>query len=552
MGGVSLLTLAALLSLLLAPLPVFGADCTVATAGTPTDGNGIPQCPCGFAYYATCAFLQPGCVTCPAEFASDGCYANASSDYTDATTNVRCQCSTDPSGTCCQTDGTFSSASTVCRTSSDCALAAYCSGNATDCPAATPAPPDTICIGSTGPCQGDAFCDGTSLVCPSSAAPFLSSDTVCANSTGPCQLNATCTGSSAACPTQAYAAPGSVCDPAASGECEADAVCDGASAACPARALLDVGTTCYNASGACETNATCDGVSSLCPAPSFVARGTVCDPAPSTGCFGNGVCAGNSATCGAQPRKASGADCGANPLCLTAYSNNTCNSIGFCNTGQCSSCANGLQGGDCSCCSIPPTGGGPYRCTAGVWNTTIRVNSPSVHIYPNSLVFMTSNLSTSSLIFEGTNSTILLSGCANLTQILILLSAEEIQLIESFPTGITQMLIQHVNDNWDCSTLTDTRISISSPPYDGCKRVTVKTSSNFEDGLIVTFATDNSNCEDPGANNRKWIIVGTVVAVVILFALITAIVIFTVNEKARRCIHLYPKSKAPEGADSVL
>lgn len=546
---VSLLTLVALLSLLAAPQPVFGADCSLSSPGTPTDGNDIPQCPCGTAYYSTCAPLQLDCVTCPVEFTSGGCYNNTSPDYADPTTNVRCQCSSDPSGACCQTDGTFSSASTVCQASLGCALASYCTGNATDCPIAAPAPLDAVCSNSTGPCQGDTLCDGVSLSCPSDT-PFLSNDTVCANATGPCQHNSKCTGSSATCPPQEYILSGSVCD-AALGSCETDAVCDGSSATCPARPLLEFGTTCYNASGSCQTNSTCNGISPQCPAPSFLARGTVCNQAPTTGCFGDGTCPGNSATCGNQPQKAVGADCGTNPLCITAYTNNTCNSIGACAIGQCSSCANGLQGADCTCHSNPPSGGGPYRCRSGMWNTTSRVTSPSVFVYSDSLIYMTSNLTTNSLIFDGTNSTILLAGCATLPQILILLSPEELELIMETPSGITSNLIDLVNNNWRCSTLNDLKVAISGPSSIGCKKVAIKQSPSSE-GLFVTFSANDSNCDDPGARSRKWIIIGSVIGVVILFALITAIVIFTFNEKARLCIGSPPKRRSTDGPNSVL
>lgn len=534
--GVTPLTVLSLLALLCAILTVTHAQCTLYPAGQPIDDD-LPTCGCGEAFYGDCPDGNSSCVTCPSGWNSSGCFPTSDPSYSDATVNPKCQCSANPSGACCEANGVFSNASTLCRSSSGCGLDTYCSGNSTECPDASPLANGTWCGASSGPCQEDSFCDGVSTSCPSGF--FSPPATICANATGPCQHNATCTGSSATCPALTYVSHGEVCESASGGlVCQADAVCSGDAPECPPLSPMAAGTVCYNASGPCETNATCDGSSLTCPTPSLLTRGTICDIS-NVPCYGDGECSGFDEACGPRPRKASGALCGYNPICTTAYANSTCNSLGVCNLGQCSSCPNGLQGGDCTCDSNPPNGGGPYRCYSGMWNTTISATSPTVYIFPNSDIYIAGNLSTSSLIFEGINSTILVGRCANVSQLLVLLSPPDLALIDSTKGGISVTFIEVLSDD-SCASLLDVPLTVTGGySASACERLVIRKDSRTDAEMTVQFSVDASKCESSSSN--KWIIVGTVVAVVVILAVVIVVAIFAVNEKARRCI--WPNSK---------
>lgn len=492
----------------------------------------VPSCPCGMAYYSDSGCTND-CAPCPSNFTENGCYPNVNTSYSDPSTHPRCECS---SGACCTAEGMFSSDSTVCMAAVDCAQEVHCSGASSDCPSAIAQPQGVACGMLAGPCVHNRTCDGSSLSCPSPT--FLEAGTVCGPSSNPCVSDAVCAGDSATCPAPGVEPEGKLCANA-SGTCHADAYCDGVSSTCPATLPLPPGTVCANASGPCGQDSVCDGTSASCPVRAFMPKDTVCNVSYAD-CFLNATCSGFSADCGPLPRKPTGAECGFNTICLTAEANNTCSGLGRCILAQCTSCYNGLQGADCSCDSNPPSGGGPYRCANGIWNATGSANSPSVIVYPHSEVNILGNLTTSSLIFEGINSTISVGRCVNIGKVLILITSADFQIIDKAQGGITQPLIDFINDHNDCSTLSRTSVGLSGAYIAGCKRITARRITN-EDGLAVQLKMDSSKCEGDGSSNTKWIVLGTVLGVVLIVAVIVIVIIFAFNDRARAFFSPKPK-----------
>jgi hypothetical protein len=134
------------------------------------------------------------------------------------------------------------------------------------------------------------------------------------------------------------------------------------------------------------------------------------------------------------------------------------------------------------------------------------------------------------LRFDGLGTTLNVSDCTSI--------GEEIEInlskSKSLPSGEVLLVSQSTSG---CLKSLAT-ISISTKDDEkSCKKTKVKASSSSTSStLIVLFRLDSSKC------NIKWIILGSVLGAVLLIVIITLVLVFTFNEKAKNCVRPYNNS----------
>lgn len=213
--------------------------------------------------------------------------------------------------------------------------------------------------------------------------------------------------------------------------------------------------------------------------------------------------------------------CGNNLLCSKPL-NNTCNARGSCLTAQCPVCPNGMQGGDCTCRTGPPTSPDysalNASCEAGTWVITGDLYG-SLYIAPGSSVTIIGTL------YIPSNHTLTMGSGSHLDLTSCLAVDGAIQGVYSpkFPgIGVVQF-------DPDCSSqeLVNTTLSIVtflSDRNDKCTEALSESSFDAPGLLNVIFST-KSKCNDKKKFNYILYVVTPVVAVLGATAIVTASII---------------------------
>lgn len=159
-----------------------------------------------------------------------------------------------------------------------------------------------------------------------------------------------------------------------------------------------------------------------------------------------------------------------------------------------------------------------FECIGGIW-TAPTVTSPVLSIPSGGgTVKITGNVTSSSIVFGGLGSIIIVEGCTtNLSTIVVELSPAEVEKLGN--TKLNQTLIVLSSSGSACNSLSNVAIS-SSHKSDGCKKLKVdKVVSNDGTTLSGLFSIDSSGC------NKWWIILVSVIAAIVFVALVVGIVL---------------------------
>lgn len=186
-------------------------------------------------------------------------------------------------------------------------------------------------------------------------------------------------------------------------------------------------------------------------------------------------------------------------------------------------------------CSNPPSPATGFYCADGKWvsnstispgttnSTTFTVSSPTV-IY--------GNLSMPTLVFEGTGSTIVVSGCAEFpTSITVTLTLDDYEALKTAKKTLADLILSQCNG----TTGSTSPINVISKDKRSCEKLSGDLRSQGQT-MTASFQLDSSNC------NTWWIVLVAVVGGVILIVIIL-VLIFTLVPAARLCIRPYLQRK---------
>jgi hypothetical protein len=169
-----------------------------------------------------------------------------------------------------------------------------------------------------------------------------------------------------------------------------------------------------------------------------------------------------------------------------------------------------------------------FICVNGQLVAPNNVYLPTLTFPPNSgTVQVNGNLTVDSTItFDGIGSTLVIDGCINSPDGIIIELDEE--------TNSKPIVLITQNDGCPQS-LIDINLKIEEPK--SCKKTKAKTEGSTASQLIVYFEVDSSSCK------TKWIILGSVLGAVAIIT-ITLALVFTLNPKARALVRPYHKRAA--------
>lgn len=206
-------------------------------------------------------------------------------------------------------------------------------------------------------------------------------------------------------------------------------------------------------------------------------------------------------------------------------------------TGKCSlngtsacNCSSSYVGTTCTVdfCSAPLPSASPvscpestrptleFQCVDGIW-TASSTNATTLVIPAGAgIVVISGNLTSTSIVMQGTGNTVQVGGCAsNLTSIEIQLEAAELAALKNSKT--IHVLITTGSDS--CASDLNS-VSVNSKVRSGCKKVkTTKVVSEGGSNLGALFALDTSGC------NTWWIILVSVICGLILLVIIAVILL---------------------------
>ena len=188
-----------------------------------------------------------------------------------------------------------------------------------------------------------------------------------------------------------------------------------------------------------------------------------------------------------------------------------------------------------SCSGTQPTG---FSCVGGIW-TAPNITSPSLTIPSGAgTVLVAGNISSSSIVFQDTGSTVEIGGCAaNLTHVTIVLTTTQ---LESLDPATLHTLIT-LNNTSSCTDLSS--LSISATVSDSkCKRIKAQTAiGNGSTTFGAYFTMDNSKCR------TWWIILVSVICGVILIAVIALALLSIFSPAFRAKIRPFSSRRGPTG-----
>jgi hypothetical protein len=165
----------------------------------------------------------------------------------------------------------------------------------------------------------------------------------------------------------------------------------------------------------------------------------------------------------------------------------------------------------------PPRPSGDFYCIDGHWQSNTPVNDPTIVVPPNAgPVTINGNLTvTDTLVFNGPGSTLVVSGCASITEtIRIELTEQELESLLKAQGGTQELVRQGLNCSNDLSALT-----VSVQGDFGCKRVKV-TNIGSRSSLTATFSVEEDGCSKKSKILIAIVVPCTIVGVLLIAALI--------------------------------
>lgn len=184
-----------------------------------------------------------------------------------------------------------------------------------------------------------------------------------------------------------------------------------------------------------------------------------------------------------------------------------------------------------------------FTCVNGSW-TAQTITTPRLSVAPNSgNIVITGNLTSSSIVFAGLGTTIVVNGCANnLSSVSMALEKSEAGNLGD--SGTRQTLVNVVGSasgGTVCTSLNNVMVS-TSVKSGGCKKVkSVKELSNDGKTLSALFTLDSAGC------NTWWIILVSVVVAVIIITLVVLILLGIFYAPFRRKFRPYEQSNGRAG-----
>ena len=192
-----------------------------------------------------------------------------------------------------------------------------------------------------------------------------------------------------------------------------------------------------------------------------------------------------------------------------------------------------------TCPSSPPSPA--FMCINGVWTAPSVVSSPTLVVPSGTgMVVINSNLTSSSVVFNGLNSSITIYGCApNLTAIVVEMTQSEAEKLQKSAKELRRLLIfpSAGNATTACANLSNVGVSVRVKEG-GCRKVSAS-KEVIESGktLAALFTVDSSGC------NRWWIILVSVIAAIVLLAVVAGIIAIVMLQKKRDASYASVASK---------
>lgn len=183
------------------------------------------------------------------------------------------------------------------------------------------------------------------------------------------------------------------------------------------------------------------------------------------------------------------------------------------------------------CNGLPPAP--EFLCVGGVWVAPGPVRSPTITVPSNTPIIAQGNVSSPSVVFEGTNASITVQGCIDgLQEISIVLTLEDLQRIEASKDHRLNQSLVILSGDSACSNLTSAALNLQGVTRNGCRRASVQSQTSSNGGLVVIFAmSPTSACK----SKTWWIILVSVLCSAVLIAVIVviALLIFVPSFRAR-------------------
>ena len=170
-----------------------------------------------------------------------------------------------------------------------------------------------------------------------------------------------------------------------------------------------------------------------------------------------------------------------------------------------------------------PSPGSTFVCTNGVWVSIGPVTETIISLPPASITIVNGNLSTNSIVFASTSSTINVTGCittldGKTPRIVVILTQADLEEIVKLGGIFENELIRQGEG---CHAISASAVEIDSSGIKSCK--TVKTDKiGSPSGLAITFRVNTSKC------NVWWIVLVSVLCVVAIVVVVVVIVVFKV------------------------
>lgn len=180
-----------------------------------------------------------------------------------------------------------------------------------------------------------------------------------------------------------------------------------------------------------------------------------------------------------------------------------------------------------------------FECRNNMWVSTSSVITPSI-IIPTigspQTVLVEGNVESSSIVFNGFGTTLIINGCANnLTTITVTLTPEQLKDIGK---QTTQELLVLANITCNVDTLAHVQLD-SKVTGSSCRKVkATKATSNGQ--LSGIFAVDSSGC------NRWWIILVSVICGLLVIAVVIVVLFVIFVPKVRIAFRPYSKARTAE------
>lgn len=170
-----------------------------------------------------------------------------------------------------------------------------------------------------------------------------------------------------------------------------------------------------------------------------------------------------------------------------------------------------------------------FYCLNGSWVSNTSVTAPIFTVPPrSSTTVINGNLTTSQVVFEGLDSTIVVQGCiSNLTSITLQLTPEELERIGK--SGKTQSFLRYNSTDAACKEALESVELNTQVKGSSCRKVSA--SKIESDGAFSgILRVDSSQC------NVWWIVLVSVACAVVIIGVIVTVVVVKVlqSSKARR------------------